>query len=218
VKTKTALVAGPTGLIGRQLLDLLLSDDAYQKVVALTRNPLGIDNPKLREVVLDLDRISEQREILRADDVFICLGTTIAKAKTKENFYKVDFYYPSILAKLMHENGAQQFLIVSALGADSHSSVYYNRVKGEMEIAISQEPYRAIHIFRPSLLLGPRKEKRVGEDAAKVFFRLFGWLFVGPLKKYRAIDSAKVARAMIEEAKKNQSGVFIHESAALQGY
>jgi uncharacterized protein YbjT (DUF2867 family) len=218
VKPKTALVAGPTGLIGRQLTGLLLADDRYQKVIVLTRRSLGIDNPKLSEVVLDLDRISEQREALRADDVFICLGTTIAKAKTKENFYKVDFYYPSILAKIMHENGASQFLIVSALGADIDSSVYYNRVKGEVEAAVAKEPYQTIHILRPSLLLGPREEKRTGEDAAKVFFQWFGWLFIGPLRKYRAIESAKVARAMLALAKEEKQGVFVHESEALQNY
>ena len=121
----------------------------------------------------------------------------MAKAGSKENFNQVDFYYPLLVAKTSFAQGARQFLIVSALGADKESSIYYNRVKGQVEEAVSQIGFESLHIFRPSLLLGSRIEKRRGEDAAKFIYKAFGFLIP---KKYKAIDSAKVARSMLRFA------------------
>lgn len=209
---KIALVAGATGLIGKQLLELLLMDPYYAKVKAISRKPLEVVNPKLENIVVDFDRLSENKG-LDADDVFCCLGTTIKIAKTKEAFRKVDYEYPLALARTANAQGASQFLLVSALGADKNSSIFYNKVKGEVEEAIGQVSYKAIHIFQPSLLLGDRKEERAGEGAATAFFNFFGFLIP---KKYKAIDSLKVARAMISKAKKNESGLYIHESREMQ--
>jgi len=212
---KTALVAGATGLIGRQLLALLLEDTHYSSVKVISRNPVAITHPKLENRVTDFDRLSEVSNQLKADEVFCCLGTTIRQAGSQRVFRKVDFDYPLELARLTKQVGARIFLLVSALGANKNSRVFYNRVKGEVEEAVGQVGFETLHIFRPSLLLGARTETRPGEDAAKLFYSLFGWMV--PLK-YKAIDSAKVARAMVQVASRQQAGVFIHESGQLQSY
>lgn len=212
--SRTALLAGSTGLIGNQLLQLLLHDVAYDKVIALSRKPLEGTHPKLENIVLEADQL-RQHATLKADDVFCCLGTTIKQAKTKEAFRKVDFDYPLELAKTLYANGAKQFLLVSALGSDKNSSIFYNRVKGEVEAAIASVGFVTFHIFKPSLLIGPRKEQRAGEDAAKVFYKIFGFLIP---QKYKGIESIKVARAMLAMARENKSGLHIHESDSLQKY
>lgn len=209
---KVALVAGSTGLIGAQLVKLLLSDNYYSKVIALSRKPLSDTHAQLENVFVTTGDWSKF-SILHADDVFCCLGTTIGQAGTKEAFRKIDFEYPVELAKRLKENGATGYYLVSALGANHKSSIFYNKVKGETESAINDVGFNSFHIFRPSLLLGNRKEQRAGEDAAKVFYKIFGFLIP---KKYQAIDSGKVARAMLNAAKTNQPGKVIHESAAMQ--
>jgi uncharacterized protein YbjT (DUF2867 family) len=210
---KTAVVAGGTGLIGKQLLKLLLASDRYRKVIGLTRSDL-ISHPKLVQVKTDGNDLAlDPTE--KVDDVFCCLGTTMARAHSKEKFYQVDFTYPFSLAQATLGMGAKQFLIVTALGANKKSPVYYNRVKGEIEEAISGLEFESIHIFRPSLLLGDRTEKRTGEEAAKFFYRVFGFMIP---KKFKAIDAGKVARAMLHFATIEQSGIFKHESLQLQDF
>lgn len=212
---KTALLAGSTGLIGKQLLQLLLDDPAYTEVKALSRKPIGVEHPKLRNIVLDLNKLDEHFDQLKADDVFCCLGTTIKQAGSKEAFRKVDHDYPLELAKLSKNQGATQYLIITALGSNKRSGIFYNQVKGQVEEAIDQVGFQSYHIFRPSLLLGERAEKRAGEGAATVVYKALGFLI--PLK-YKAIDSAKVARAMLHMAKQNSRGKFIHESKELQQF
>lgn len=211
---KTALLAGSTGLIGNQLLRLLLEAPQYDKVIALTRREITA-HPKLVQVKVELENIAEKVGSLVADDIFCCLGTTMEKAGSKEEFYKVDFEYPHLLAKATHLNGARQYMLTSSLGANKKSSFYYNKVKGEIEEAVCAIGFETVHIFRPSLLLGPRSEKRSGEVAAKLFYKVFGFLIPG---KYKAIESAKVAAAMIYFASQNKSGNFIHESFELQNF
>lgn len=212
---KTALLAGSTGLIGSQLLDLLLNEKGYAAVIAISRMPLTINNPKLTNVVCELRDLSSHRDNLKADDVFCCLGTTIKKAKSKEAFRAVDLDAPVLLAKISKELGAKQYLLVSSLGANKNSAIFYNHVKGEVEDTIKQVGFATLHILRPSLLLGPRREERTGEDTAKLFYRVFGFLIP---KKYKAIESKTVARAMWQLAGAGQSGVFIHESNQIRDF
>jgi len=212
---RTALVAGATGLIGKQLLNDLLSETYYDVVKAVTRRPLGVIHPKLVNVVIDFDDLRLHANQLRADDVFCCLGTTIRQAGSQEQFRKVDHDYPVMLAEVAKAEGASQYLLVSALGAKASSSIFYNRVKGETERAIQNLGFESLHIFRPSLLLGARSEHRAGEEAAKTFYSFFGWLLPA---KYKGIDSGKVARAMVKVASQSRKGSFIYESAALQEF
>jgi uncharacterized protein YbjT (DUF2867 family) len=212
---KVALLAGSTGLIGGQLLTLLLADDYYTSVVAVSRKPLGISNPKLTNVVCELHELGTALVEVNANDVFCCLGTTMRNAKTKEAFRAVDFDAPLALAHITKQNGATNYLIVSALGANKDSSIFYNRVKGEVEEAIDQVGFDCLHILQPSLLMGPRKEQRAGEGAAQTFYKIFGFLIP---KKYAAIESIKVARALIAFAKQQRFGKHLHSSAEMQDY
>ena len=212
---KIALVAGSTGLIGSQLLELLLKDEYYSQVISISRKKLAITNPKLVNVVCELSLLSSYRNELKADDVFCCLGTTMKVAKSKEKFRAVDFDAPVMLANIAKENGSKKFLLISALGANKSSSIFYNQVKGEVEEAIEQVGLGTFHIFRPSLLVGSRKKQRSGEEAAIIFYKIFGWLIP---KKYQAIESIKVAKAMFSFAKENQARVSIHESREIQNY
>jgi len=212
---KTALLAGATGLIGGQLLELLLNDDRYTSVIAVSRKPLTVSHSKLRNVVTDSTSLEQHNDQLTADDVFCCLGTTMRQAKTKEAFRQVDFDYPVLLAKLSRKRGAKQYLLVSALGANKSSFIFYNQVKGLTEEAIAYIGFERYHILRPSLLVGPRTEPRAGEDAARWFYRIFGFLIP---KKYKAIESRKVAQAMLALAAEEWKGNFIHESGELQNY
>ncbi len=213
--SKVALVAGTTGLIGAQLLDLLLGDNRYSKVIALSRKPLEVNHKKLDNLVLDFNRLADYSDTLRADDIFCCLGTTMKQAGSQEAFRKVDFEYPLDIARMTRRLGARQYLLVTALGASKKSSFYYNRVKGEIEEAISELGFESYHIFRPSFLQGIRVESRAGEQATNAFFRIFGFLVP---KKFKAIDSVKVARAMLAMAKEEKSDKFILESDVLQSF
>ncbi|HET9487050.1 MAG TPA: NAD(P)H-binding protein [Chryseosolibacter sp.] len=210
---KTAVVAGATGLIGNLLVIKLVGSPRYESVITLTRKSLPSHHPKVRQVLTDFHDLPSALSGVRPDDVFCCLGTTMAKAGSKNKFYEVDFEYPFALAKVTRGLGAKQYLLVSALGADRNSKIYYNRVKGEAESAIRTVGFDATHIFRPSLLLGQRTEKRTSEDIGKFLFKVFG--FAIP-EKYKAIDAAKVAEAMLATASKDQKGTFIHESREMQ--
>lgn len=212
---KVAIIAGATGLIGKQLLQLLLDDPEYHSVTSVVRSPADISHPKLKQIVVDFDQLEEYSNQLKGDVVFCCLGTTMKKAKSKEAFRKVDFHYPVELAKVTRAQGAQQFLIVSALGADKNSSIFYNKVKGETEEAVGGVGFQSYHIFRPSLLLGPRSEQRAGEDAAKAFYKFFAFLIPA---KYKAIESIKVAKAMQFYARSEDEGRNIHESKSMQRF
>ena len=212
---KTALLAGATGLIGSQLLLLLLNSERYAKVIVVGRKAVPTIHPKLVQVVTELDRLEAVRLKLIADDVFCCLGTTMAQAVSKEAFYKVDFLYVVELAALAAGNFAAQFMVMSSMGADAESRIYYSKVKGEMEAAVRQTPFRAIHIFRPSLLLGKRAAPRLGERLGAVGLGLLRPLLRGPLLKYRPVAGAAVAAAMLQAAEEDSSGVRVHEAAGL---
>ena len=210
--TLSALVLGATGLVGRHCLDLLLEDEAYGQVVALARKPPKREHPKLRWHVTDLARVHEYGSLLGVDDVFCCLGTTIRAAGSRDSFYKVDFGHVVEVARATAESGARQLLLVSALGADAHSRVFYNRVKGEVERAVCELPFRGTQIFRPSLLLGQRQEFRLGERAAALALVPLSFLLIGRARKYRPVPATAVAEAMVRVAKSVPPGVNVFES------
>lgn len=213
--TYTALLAGASGLVGSQVLQHLAADPDCRAVHALVRRPLPTGYPKVSQHTMDFDRLAEVRPFPAAEVVFCCLGTTIKAAGSREAFSKVDFTYVHEVARLALATGAKQFLLVSALGADPASRIFYNRVKGKVEEAVRALPYYGIHIFRPSLLLGERREFRLGERVSAALAPLFTWALVGPLRKYRPIAAAVVARAMVRVAKEGRSGVHVYESDAI---
>lgn len=209
---KTALIAGASGLVGSHLMLELLSSERYEKLISIGRSTLPVTHEKLTQHIVDFDKLDENESLIKADDIFCCLGTTIKKAGSKQNFYKVDFTYPYDLAHLCKKLGAQQYNLVTAMGSARKSAFYYNRVKGELEEKVMNMGYISLNIFRPSLLLGKRNEKRLGEDLAKAVYTLFKPVMLGPMKKYRAIEGADVAAAMAYISSLDKKGTFIYES------
>lgn len=212
---RTALVIGATGLIGKALVTELLQSPAYSKVAAVVRRPLPFSDPRLDQRIVDLERMEAAADAFAADDIFCALGTTIKKAGSRAAFRRVDFDYPMTAARLAKEQGARQYLLVSSLGADPHSRVFYTQVKGELEEALQGVGLEGLHIFRPSLLLGEREVARPGEEVAAVVMKGVSWALVGPLSKYRAITGQAVARAMVRKALEDQAGVHIYLSDAI---
>lgn len=212
MSAKTALIVGSTGLVGEACLTLLLNSDAYSNVVALTRKPLDIKHPKLTNHLINFDHIEASKTLIKADDIFCTLGTTIAKAGSKDAFRKVDYDYPHKIAEIALWNGASKFILVSSAGADAKSSIFYSKVKGELENTVSKMKYKSVIILRPSILLGDRKERRVGEAIGQVVAEKFSFLFAGPLAKYKGTPALYVAQAMIKTALAASPGVTILEN------
>lgn len=213
---RKALLAGASGLVGGFCLTELLADPDFDRVVIFLRRELPLSHPKLRQQVIDFNRVSELTDFPEVDDVFCCLGTTIKKAGTQEAFYRVDFSYVHELARMASLHRARQFLLVSALGAQADSRIFYNRVKGKVEEAVKQLPFVGVQIFRPSFLVGKRKEDRPGERLGMIIFRALSFLMLGPLRKYRPIHAQRVARAMVTLAHQEPKGFNIFESNQIQ--
>lgn len=211
---KVALVAGATGLIGKYLLEELKSSGNYHKVYALVRRPGSVQGAE--EIVCDYDTLSASSLPKRITDVYCSLGTTISKAGSQENFKKVDYEYVLKVAKLSKEKGARSFLVVTALGADEKSFVFYNRVKGETERDLEAIGFTFLGIFRPSLLEGEREESRTGEAVGQFFAKMINPFLLGGIRKYRSIHGRTVAKAMIRIAQKEPAGVRILESDRIE--
>lgn len=214
--SRTAVVAGPTGLVGSRLLELLIQDPRYRRVVALSRRPLE-PGPKLDVVEADYDRLDHVLgSVTSADrplDVYGCLGTTIGLAGSEAAFRRVDHDYTLALGRWARDARAQRMLVISAMGADAASRLFYNRVKGETERDLAALQLKSLVIVRPSLLAGERNEFRLGERLALVATRPFRGLIPASV---RPIDAADVARAMLDAALADAPPAVI-DSAAMQG-
>jgi len=213
---KSALIAGASGLCGGHCLQLLLNDPDYERVTSIVRRPSGIDHSKLTEVVVDFEKLNDHADLFKVDHVYCCLGTTIKTAGSKEAFRRVDQVYPLSMAELSELTDVKSFSIITALGADSASMIFYNKVKGEVEDSLRKLSIPSINILQPSMLLGDRSEQRLGESVGKAVMKLTGMLFQGPLKKYKAIEGAQVARAMVVFSKEEAKGYHKYLSDALQ--
>ena len=195
---------------------LLLDEESYDKVTILVRRLLPLEHAKLQQRVIDFDRLDEYVDLIRAHDIFCCLGTTMKKAGSQDAFKKVDFEYTCNVARIASANGAEQLLIVTSLGADPGSRIFYSRVKGNVEEAVANLRFRGVHIFRPSMLLGHRDEFRIEDHLVAPLAKLFSFAMIGRWKKFRAIEAGTVARAMISVAKQNLTGVNVFESDQIQ--
>ncbi len=215
---KTALIAGATGLVGGELLKRLLADKQYTKITVLTRRKINVSDKKIHQLLVDFDALESHRRELFADRVFCCLGTTQEKAGSKRAFRQVDHDYPLKLAQLTHQQGSACFVLVSAIGADVDSSIFYNQVKGQTEQAIERIGFAAYHVIRPSLLLGDRQESRPLEDIMGKLSKVTNVLLFGPMKKYRAIEARQVAKAMQIIAASKATGKIIHLNDELAKY
>jgi len=209
---KTAVVIGATGLIGTDLVQQLLENELYGRVVVIVRRWMPIQHQKLEQEIVDFNQLDQVAHYLARADVFCTLGTTIKKAGSQAAFIQVDKDYPLRLAQLSKQQGAASFLIVTALGANPKSSIFYSRVKGQLEAELQELQLNQLHIFQPSMLLGDRKEVRPGERIASKIMLLLPFLFIGPLKPYKAIHVHTVAKAMIKAAKDVRKGNFTYTS------
>jgi uncharacterized protein YbjT (DUF2867 family) len=214
--SRTALIAGSTGLVGQSLLQKLLDSRDYSRVTAVSRRPLGFTHPKLANPVSDFEHLGALGEKIAADDVFCCLGTTTKKAGGKAGLERVDYHMVLDLARSARAAGAGQFLVVSAVGASLRSPAFYSRVKARMERSVAETGYAAVHILRPSLLLGERNESRPVEDVAQMLAPLLNPLFPDKLLKYRPVEADDVASAMLALALRPSSGVHIHHYPFLE--
>lgn len=213
--SRTALVAGATGLIGNFVLQFLLADDEWSRVVTVGRRITPQQHDKLEQRVLDLGDLETVSDLPHVDDVFCCLGTTIKQAGSQPAFRRVDHAFVVGLGRACLRAGATQFLLVSAIGADPKSRVFYSRVKGETELAIGRLLYRSTQIFRPSLLLGERREYRLGERIAIVAAPVLSATLIGRLRRYRPIKAETVARAMVTLAREAPLGANVFEYDAM---
>ena len=201
---KTALLFGATGLIGSHVLNILIADDRYERIkIFLRRQPektttQSWSSPKIELHIVDFNQLETFKKEVTGDDIFICIGTTIKTVGgDKAAFRKVDFDIPVNAAHLASQNKVKGCFIISSLGADAKSNNFYLKTKGEMEDAVKENSFERLCFLRPSLLQGERKETRMGEIIGGFFMNALSFLFVGSLRKYKAIAGADVAAAMV---------------------
>ncbi|THD69678.1 NAD-dependent epimerase/dehydratase family protein [Robertkochia marina] len=194
---KKAIILGATGLTGGHVLKLLLDNAAYETVIVFGRTSVGFKHPKLQEHLTDLFTLQEEHAHFHADEVYCCIGTTKAKTPDKETYKKIDYGIPLTAAQLCERNDIENLVVISALGANPESGIFYNRLKGEMEQAVQQAHSGNTFIVQPALISGDREENRTGEWLFKQLFKGLNYLLVGPLKKYRSIHPEQIAKAMI---------------------
>ncbi|WP_241559256.1 NAD-dependent epimerase/dehydratase family protein [Lysinibacillus halotolerans] len=215
VEMRSAIVVGGTGLVGTALVKLLCDSEEYVSVTVLSRRKLDFEHPKLTVKVRSFDQL-EEKDIDFAHEVFCCLGTTMKKAKTKEQFEKIDVEYPLHIASLAKKCGIMHFIIISAIGASEKSAFYYNKVKGKLERELMALELPQLSIVRPSLLVGDRMEFRLGEKTGEWLLKGLNPFFIGPLKKYRPIEATQLALAMkVIALFGKKSPVTIYESQQL---
>ncbi len=212
---KTAILFGPTGLTGMHVLKKLIENDSYKRIKIFTRSDLSCTSNKAEIFKTPLEDIDKYEDDIKGDDLFCCLGTTIKKAGSRKNFRKVDYEFPVKIAQIAEKNRVPGFHIISAIGAGAESSSFYLRTKGELENDLLGMDFERLIILRPSLLLGKRDEFRLGEEAAKAFMWLAGFLLWGRSRKYRGIEAETVAQAMVKLAN-SETGKIIFESDEIE--
>jgi uncharacterized protein YbjT (DUF2867 family) len=205
----TAIVLGATGLVGRALVDQLIADARFDRIVVLLRRDVQYTSSKVQANVVNFDDPKTWRELVKGDVLFSTLGTTMKQAGSKEAQYKVDFTYQYEAARTAAENGVETYVLISSAGASAKSFIFYSKMKGELEEAISKLPFKRISIIRPGLLSGNRTEHRAGE---KLMIKVLNVLHHLPgLGGQKPIDVSIVARAMINAYFQQRSAALVYE-------
>ena len=206
---KTAIVLGATGLTGGLLLQKLIEDERYEKIKLFSRSNIDDLPSKVSQFLGNLLELENFNKDFTADEVFCCIGTTAKKTPDKKVYKAIDYGIPVAAAKLSKKNGIKTFLVVSALGANANSSIFYNKTKGEMERDVLVENIKNTYILQPSIIEGNRKEQRLGEKIGLALFKFFQPLFFGKLKKYKITKAEHIAQALINLANSNSSDKII---------
>lgn len=211
----TASVVGATGLIGGYLLEELLNDSYFDTVRILIRRPIDTTHTKLEKKIVDFnDSDSVLVALSNSNVVFCAIGSTMKKVKgDKDAYRKIDFDIPVKVARLCKMTGCEKFILVSSAGANAKSSNFYRRLKGETDEAVKDAGPKTVHIMRPSLLLGERKEFRFGENIGKAVMTSLSFLIPA---KYKATQAKDVAKVMVALAKKKGEGFFIHDNEEIR--
>jgi len=210
------ILVGASGLIGSNLLSLLIESDEISRILLLVRKPLKVSNQKVQELIVNFDELEKFRSEIMGDIIYSCLGTTKAANPDTDQYRKIDLEYPLILAEIGVKNGISQFHLVSSLCANHTASNSYLKLKGELEKELKQASILSLHIYQPSLLTGNRKESRKLEKLATSAFKLIDPLLIGPLIKYLSIKAETVAQAMLNQSIKNIQGTFTYPSIKIQ--
>ena len=214
---KKAIIFGASGFVGSHLLRELLSSSDYAQVTAVVRRELGISDPKLKTLIGDFVSLRSLENELSADEVFIALGTTRKSSPDKRTYYEVDHDYPVLAARIAKERGAKSVFLVTAVGADPNSRFSYVRTKGETERDILALEFEHTHIFRPSMIMGARQEKRTLERELIRLWSVINPLLVGGADKYRGISGENIAKAMVVAARRQTQKVAIYEWREMNG-
>mgnify|MGYP005988490317 FL=1 len=194
---KTALVIGATGLTGTALVKLLIADTDFESVKIFGRKSTNLIHPKITEYIVDLFNPLSFENDFTGDVAFCCIGTTAKKTPDKDLYRQIDFGIPVTTTQLCKKNNIPQLLIISALGANKESTVFYNRIKGKMEEAVLSQELEKLHLLQPSLIEGNRNEFRLGEKIASIVMSIGKLFLLGSLKKYQPIQAIQIARAMV---------------------
>jgi uncharacterized protein YbjT (DUF2867 family) len=197
---KSAILFGASGLVGSNLLTQLLDNPAYDEVIVVVRKPLPLQHPKLTTLIGDYTTLPNLKPLLKADEVFISLGTTKKKTPDQTEYYQIDHDYPVLAASITKDNGARSVLLVSAIDANANSKIFYVKTKGQVEADIIHIKFEHTYIFRPSMLVGDRKESRPTEKFFIALFSILNPLFAGSWKRYHSIHVKDLAAAMIKAA------------------
>lgn len=202
-------VIGATGLVGIQLVQHLLNDNRFEKVRIFVRRDTGLKHPKLEQQIVEFGDEKTWGKLLSGDVLFSALGTTLKQAGSKEKQYEIDFTFNLNFAKKAKENGIENYVLVSSVGANSKSSIFYSRMKGELDEAVAEIGFKKLAIIRPASLTGDRKESRIAE---KISIPILNFITKFMLKKYRPISDKTVAQAMINGALQNVGDKTIWEA------
>ena len=194
----TSIIAGSTGLIGGNVIKVL--SNKKQSAIALTRRSIPNLPPNITEMIIDFDTFEKNGSLPSCNNVFICLGTTIKTAGSKENFRKVDIDYCLSIARKAKESGAETLSLISSIGANSSSKNFYLRTKGELEESIQSLGFSTVNIFRPSFLVGERSEKRLAEKIAINLAKIMDFFLIGTASKYRSVKAESLAKTMVLKA------------------
>jgi uncharacterized protein YbjT (DUF2867 family) len=214
--TKRAIIVGASGLIGSNLLDILLTQPDYDQILSVARKKTQVKNNKLTQLTVTFEHLQDYATQITGDVIFCCLGTTRSATPDPAEYRKIDQEYPVKLAQIARQNGISQYHFVSAIGANSESSNFYTQIKGDAEKLLKTVGLKSLHIYEPSVLIGNRKKTRLLEKTAGLIMQIVGPLLIGSFKKYRPIKAIDVAKAMYKQSLKNKPGVYTYTSDQIQ--